>query len=300
MKITLLGTSAAFPTKTRNHSATLLDIGTESILFDCGEGTQRQIALVKAKPFKISTILLTHWHGDHSLGLGGLLQSMQMNKRKEAVNIYGPEETRQRFKHLVGAFGIKTAYMINVYEVKVKQRPFKVLDAKDYEIWAIKCKHRVPCLAFAYKEKDKRRIVKKLIIKLGLEGNPLIKKLQEGKDIKWKGKTVKVKDATYLQKGKKFVYIIDSSYSEDLVKFAKDADLLLCESTFTDDMRSEANEFGHMTAKQAATIAKKAKVKQLMITHFSPRYKDVEVLLKEAKKVFPKTTAAKDLMTINV
>src|SRR3990172_3417398 len=128
VKGTLLGTSSAFPTKPRGHSATHLDIGPESLLFDCGENTQRQIAIAGISPMKISKIFLTHWHGDHVLGLGGLLQSMQMNKRKNKIDIYGPEETRARFKKMLEAFEIKTGYPINVYEVKASQaRQFKVL-----------------------------------------------------------------------------------------------------------------------------------------------------------------------------
>jgi len=300
-KITILGTSSAFPTKQRGHSATHLDVGSESMLFDCGENTQRQIALAGISPMKTSKIFLTHWHGDHVLGLGGLLQSFQMNKRKTAVNVYGPEQTRERFQHMLKAFEIRTQYGINVYEVKASAtKPFKILEDSTYEIFAIKVKHPIPCLAFMYKEKDRRRVKKDVIKPLGLEGNPLVSKLQEGKDIEYKGKKITAKKATYMQPGKKIVYIIDAAYSEQLVKFASDADLLICESTFASDLKQEAREYGHMTAADAATLAKKAKAKKLVLTHFSQRYRDTNILLGEAKKIFQKTEAANDLDSFEI
>jgi len=301
MKVTILGTSSAFPTRTRGHSATHIDVGTEAMLFDCGENAQRQIAIAGISPMKISKIFLTHWHGDHVLGLGGLLQSFQMNKRKTAVNIYGPEETRRRFKSMLEAFEIRTQYPINVYEVKASaSKAFKIIETDAYEIYALKVKHPVPCLAFMWKENDKRRIKKEVIKPLGLEGNPLVSKLQEGRDIEWKGKKITAKKATYMQPGKKIAYIIDAAFSASLIEFAKDADLLICESTFASDMKLEAKEYGHMTAADAATIAKKAKAKKLVLTHFSQRYKDVTKLLEEARKVFKNTEAANDLDSFEV
>lgn len=317
IKVTILGTSSAAPTKERAHSATLLDIGPEAFLFDAGESVQRQLAFAGASPMKISKIFLSHWDGDHSLGLGGLLQSMQLNKRAKKLELYGPEGTRERFNHLVQAFGLKVQYPLDLYEIKAGSKPFKILDSGNYEIFATKCRHPTACLAFAYVEKPKRRIDASYLKKFGLVHHPLIKELQQGKDITWKGKTraeqssagprktksfaweIKAKDATYIQAGKKFVYLVDSAYIDSLAEFAKAADLLVCEATFMAELMKEAKEFGHMTSVDAAMLAKKAKAKQLVLTHFSQRYKDVSELLKEAKKVFPNTIAAKDLMTID-
>ncbi len=298
MKLTILGTASAFPTKERAHSATLLDIGPESILFDCGESVQRQIQISGAKPFKISKIFITHWHGDHVLGLGGLLQSFGMLKRKTSVEIYGPKGTFERFQHLRKAFELRMSFPVKIIEIPLKT--IKVIDAEKYEIWAAKAKHDIDCLALSYVEKPKRRINIKYLKKFNLVNNPVIGKLAEGKDIVWKGKKILANKATYIQPGKKLTYIIDSAYTDDLVKFAKDSDILICESTFTSELKSEAKEYGHMTAADAAMLAKKAKVKQLVITHFSQRYKDANDLLKEAKKIFKNTTAAKDFMQLEL
>jgi ribonuclease Z len=300
MRAVILGTASAFPTRERAHSATFLDIGTEALLFDCGESVQRQMTFARLSPMKISKIFITHWHGDHVLGLGGLLQSMQLNQRKKPVDIYGPEETRQRFNYMMKAFEFRTQYPINVYEVKASQKPFKILDKENYEVWAIRCRHPLACLAFSYVEKPRRRIDIKYLKKFGLVNDPIIKNLQTGKDIMWKGKKIAASKATYMQKGKKFAYIVDAGYSENLIGFAKDADVLICEATFTKDLGVEAREFGHMTAADAAMLAKKANAKQLVITHFSQRYRDASVLLAEARKVFKNTIAARDFMEIKI
>lgn len=298
MEVLFLGTASAFPTKERAHSAMLLDIGTESLLFDAGESVQRQIQIAGARPFKISKIFLSHWHGDHVLGLGGLLQSFAMLKRKTGVEIYGPKGTFERFQHLRKALELRIGFPVKIIEIPLKT--IKIIETGKYEIWAAKAKHDIDCLAFAYVEKPKRRIDIKYLKKFNLVNNPVIGKLADGKDIVWKGKKISAKKATYMQPGKKLVYIIDSAYSEDLVKFTKDADLLICESTFTSEMKAEAKEYGHMTAADAATIAKKAHVKKLVITHFSQRYKTSDELLKEAKKIFANTIAAKDFMQFDI
>lgn len=298
MKATILGTASAFPTKERAHSAMLLDIGPESILFDCGESVQRQIQIAEARPFKIGKIFITHWHGDHVLGLGGLLQSFGMLKRKIPIEIYGPKGTFERFQHLRKAFELRTGFPIKIIEIPLKT--IKVIATNKYEIWAAKAKHDIDCLAFSYIEKPRRRIDIKYLKKFGLVNNPVIGKLAEGKDITWKGKKISASKATYMQPGKKLTYIIDSAYSDELVKFAKDADLLVCESTFTSELKSEAKEYGHMTSADAAMLAKKAHVQKLVITHFSQRYKTSDELLTEAKKIFKNTIAAKDFLELEL
>jgi ribonuclease Z len=298
MKLTLLGTASAFPTKERAHSAMLLDIGTESLLFDAGESVQRQIQIAGKKPFKISKIFLSHWHGDHVLGLGGLLQSFGMLKRRTPVEIFGPKGTFERFQHLRKALELRIGFPVKIMEIPLKT--IKIIETSKYEIWAAKAKHDIDCLAFAYVEKPKRRIDIKYLKKFNLVNNPVIGKLADGKDIMWKGKKIVASKATYMQPGKKLTYIIDSAYAENLIDFSKNSDLLVCEATFTNEMKAEAKEFGHMTAADAATIAKKAHVKKLVITHFSQRYKTSDELLKEAKKIFANTIAAKDFMQFDI
>jgi len=299
MKLVFLGTSSVFPTKDRNHSCIALDIGPETILFDCGEGTQRQIRIAKLSPMKISKILITHWHGDHVLGLAGLLQSFQMSDRKKQLDIFGPKGTKEHLKHMLKAFEIKVGFKINILEIDPK-KPTKVFETKDYELWAAKMQHPVPCIGWSWSQKPKIRINKDYIQKFGLKAHPILKKLQEGEDIIWKGEKIKVTEATYQKPGKKITYIVDALPTNTAVELAKDSDYFICEATFSQEYKAAAAERGHMTAKQTGKLAKKANVKQLIITHFSQRFKNVKPLLEETRKQFKNTIAARDFLEIKI
>jgi len=300
MKLIFLGTSSVFPTKERNHSCLALDIGPEIILFDCGEGTQRQIRIAKLSPMKISKILITHWHGDHVLGLAGLLESFYMSGRTKTLDIFGPRGTKEHFQHMLKAFEIRLSFKVNIHELGPR-KPTKVFETKDYEIWAAKMQHAVPCLAWSWIQKPKIKINTEFLQRFGLKSpHPILKKLQAGKDIVWKGKKIKVIEATFTKPGKKITYIVDALPTDQAVELARDADFFICEATFAHELKEAALEKGHMTAKQAAKLAKKAHVKQLIITHFSQRYKNVKPLLDEAKKVFKNTIAAKDFLEIKI
>ena len=311
MKATILGTGSAMPTESRHHSATALDIGPEVLLFDCGESTQLQLSKAKISANKISKIFITHWHGDHVLGLPGLLQSMSLNKRTKPLNIYGSAGTKEKVRKISSAFGIFPTFKITITELKAG-----AFNTEKYSIIVANANHNAPCLAFSYQEKPKVKVNIDYLKKFGLVNNPIIADLIKGKDIAWNKNNlnsqqvqgmknasifhkIKAKDATFVEKGKKFVYLLDSAYSKHLENFCKSADVLLCEATFADDMKEFASEFGHMTASQAATLAKKANVKKLIVTHFSQRYKDTNVLLREAKKIFANAVAATDLMEID-
>ncbi|HIH14490.1 MAG TPA: ribonuclease Z [Nanoarchaeota archaeon] len=296
MKITFLGTSSMIPTADRNHNSILFDYENEHILIDCGEGTQRQFRIGNINPVKITKILITHWHGDHVLGLPGLLQNLSRHNYNKTLEVYGPKGTANFFKNMFSWF-----YTDVQLKIKIKEVEEGVFFENEYFILkATKLNHRVPCLGYSFIEKDKRKININYLKKFGLTNNPIIADLIKGKDIVWNKNKIKAKDATFVEKGKKFVYLLDSAYSKHLENFCKGADLLLCEATFADDMKEFAKEFGHMTAGQAATLAKKANVKKLIITHFSQRYKDTNVLLKEARKIFSNTIAARDLMQTEI
>ncbi len=295
MKLTILGTGSAMPTPNRNHSATALDIGPEVLLFDCGEGTQMQLQKAGISHNKISKIFITHWHGDHVLGLLGLTQSMSLNKRTKPLDIYGPAGTKANFKKFMEIVDSQPAYKINVTDLKPG-----AFNAEKYSIAVANASHVKPCLVYALQEKPKVKVDLNYLKKFGLKNNPAIGDLIKGKDIVWQGRKIRAKDATFIEQGKRFVYLLDSAYSKHLENFAKDADVLLCEATFADDMKEFAKEFGHMTATQAATLAKKANAKKLIITHFSNRYKNTDILLKEARAIFPGTVAARDLMEVEI
>ncbi len=294
--ITFLGTGNAIPTKKRNHTAIHLALANESILVDCGEGTQRQFRFTQAKPTKLTRLLITHWHGDHILGLPGLFQTLAMNDYSKTLHIYGPRRTKEKLSLIEKLHkDIKISYQAN--EVS----PGTIEDQSKIKITAHEVFHGTPALAYSIELKDQIRIDKAKLKKLKIPNGPHMKQLQLGKDITLDGKKIKSSQLTYLDKGKKIAIILDTQYNEKLIKIAKDSDLLICESTFSKSEEKEAKEHMHLTAEQAAKIAKKAKAKQLVLTHISQRYEfKLDDLLKEAKKVFKNTTIAKDFGVIEI
>ena len=295
MKITFLGTAAMVPTIERNHPGILLNYKTENILLDCGENIQRQLTITKFSSAKITKVLITHWHGDHSLGLPGLFQSMSAHQYKKQLEIYGPKNSENMVRKMVSAFLLKEK--INY---KVKEANGKFFQNEDFILEAYSMKHSSPCLAFSIVEKPKRRINKDYLKKFKIKNSPILAELKQGKDVTYNGKKILAKKATYLVPGKKITYITDTLPNENCIKAAKNADILICEATFASDLKDKAEEYQHLTASQSAAIAKKAKAKKLILTHFSQRYKNTNSLLDEAKKIFKNTIAAKDFMTIDV
>jgi len=294
MEIIFLGTSGMHPTKERNLFSVLVRYKSENILIDCGEGTQRQMRIIGLKTPKISRIFLTHLHGDHINGLPGLIQNLQANQYSKGLDIYGPTGTRELMKHIleITRFRIK----INVHEI-VSGVVYK---DEDFHVEAIELKHSIKVYGYSIIENDKRRINLDYLKKFNLKKHILLGDLQKGKDIVYEGKKIKAKDATILVKGKKLTLITDTVYCDNCVKLSKDADLLVSECTYSDKLKDLAKKRKHLTAVDAATIAKKAKVKKLIITHFSQRYNDISILLKEANKVFKNTYVAKDFMKIKI
>lgn len=295
MEITFLGTSGMQPTKERNLSAILLSYKNENLLFDCGEGTQRQLRLADLKPTKITKILISHLHGDHIFGLPGLMQNLEVNNYSGVIEIYGPKGIKEFFNFLfrLGVFK-KLKYKI----IEIKEGI--IIKNKDFSVRAYKLDHYGICYGYEFVESDRRKINLDYLKKFGLKQHPIIGKLQEGKSIVWKGKKIDVKKATYLIKGKKIAFILDTAYCNNCLKLAKDADLVISESTFMEDLKDKAKEYKHLTSKQAALIAKKSRAKRLILTHFSQRYKDINELLKEAKSVFKNTECAEDFMKVEL
>ncbi len=294
MKITFLGTGSMVPTPERNHTAILLSYKNENILVDCGEGTQKQLRLAKIAPTKITKILITHWHGDHVLGLPGLIQTLGAQEYSKVLDVYGPKGTKEFLTNMFKGF-------INEFRIKIRINEINegiFYRSKDYILEARRLNHSAICYGYSFIEADKRNVNVSYTKKFGLTRHPILKELQEGRSITWKGQKIRVEDATILKKGKKISFILDTGYTKSAVELAEGADLLICESTHLEELKEKTEEYKHLTTKQAAGIAKEANVKKLIITHFSQRYKDLKKLEKEAKDEFKETTAAKDLMEI--
>lgn len=298
MKIVFLGTACMIPTKERNHQAILLTYKNENILFDCGENTQRQLKIAGISPTKITKIFITHWHSDHILGLPGLLQTLAANNYQKTLEIYGPNKTKYFMSQLFKTFILNTKLKISIHEIK---RTGKVLENEGFTISAQKLKHRnISCLAYSFEELSRRRININYIKHIGLPQGPLLGKLQKGQAVKYKGQVVSVNRATYSLKGKKLTILLDTENCKECLQIAKDSDILISEATYSDNLKNKAKEYKHLTAKEAALIAKKSNSKRLILTHFSQRYGDVKELEREAKKYFKNTLAARDFMVVNL
>jgi|TARA_Y100000310_G_scaffold165018_1_gene164753 ribonuclease Z len=294
-KITFLGTGSATPTAKRNHTGIYLQAGKENILIDCGEGIQRQFRKAKLNPGKLTKILITHWHGDHTLGIVGLLETLAMAEYSKTLKIYGPKGTKEKirlFETIYGNFKID----LEVYEVSGK-----FIDEDDFFIESGKMVHGIPANAYSFVIKDKLRLNKSKIKKLKLPNSPLLGKLQNGKDITFEGKKIKSKDVSYIQEGKKISIILDTLMNENAVKLAKNSDLIICEASFLSSEKEKIKEYKHLTAKQAGEIAKKSKSKKLCLVHISQRHEqNKKEILTDAKKFFKDTTIPNDLDLITI
>lgn len=296
MQIIFLGTGSMIPTIQRNHISTLLRYKNEGIMIDCGEGTQRQLSFARISPTKITKLLITHWHGDHILGIPGLIQSLARNQYNKVLEIYGPKNTQKYFTNLFKSF--ETRVEINYKIKEISSGIF--FGNQDFYLEAKKLIHTVPCLGYSFVEKDKRNINLKYLKKFKLQKHPILKELQQGRDISWKGQKIKASLTTKIKKGKKITFVSDTNYCDNAISLAKNSDILICEATHLDELKEKTEQYKHLTSKQSALIAKKANVKELILTHFSQRYKDVDILRKEASSIFKNTIIAKDLMKVDV
>ena len=290
IEIIFLGTGSHIPTATRNHTGILVSFGSENILVDCGEGIQRQFKIARINPNKLSRILISHWHGDHILGLPGLLETLAVSEYSKTLYIYGPKGIGEKLRFLEKLYG-KFKLNYNIKEISHG----KLIDEKEFYIEAIPMSHGIPTNAYSIVLKDKLRLNKNKIKKLKLPNSPLLGKLQKGKDITYKGKKISAKSVSYLEKGKKVTIIMDTLMNDKAIKIAKNSDLLICESTYSSRHEEKAREYKHLTSRQSAIIAKRAKVKKLILIHISHRYeKNAEIVLEEAKKIFKNTFLVND------
>jgi ribonuclease Z len=296
MEITFLGTSSMVPTKKRNHSGIFLEYAGEGILFDCGEGTQRQLRLADIAATKITRVCLSHWHGDHVLGLPGLIQTMGGMGYTQTLHIYGVPGSAKYLEYMFKGFANYTTVKFEVHEVKEG-----ILWEDDtIRVECIPLRHSIYCIGFSVIEKDKLRINMDYLTEQGVPAGKHLKYLQNGQDLPWKGKTIAAKDATYVAHGRKFTYVADTKLCDNAVKLAKDADILVTECTHSHDIEEKAEQYMHLTAPQGAQIAKDANAKKLILTHFSQRYDNVDELVKQAKEIFPNTSAAYDFLTVKM
>lgn len=295
-KVIFLGTGSAIPTAKKNHSGFLIKTEKEQILVDCGEGIQRQFKKAEENMQRLTKILITHWHEDHTLGLAGLLKTMGLNSYVQTLHIYGPKFTREKI-HLFQEIYARYKIDLEIHEVSQGI----IYEDKQIKIEASPMNHGIPTLAYSIEIKEQRRIDKSKLLKLKLPNSPLIGQLQQGKDIKFNNKTIKAKSLTYINPGKKLTIILDTALNPNCIELAKDSDLLICESTYSAEEQEKATEYKHLTTIQAAEIAKKAKAKQLALVHISQMHiHHLPKLLKEAKKIFKNTSIPEDFDVLTI
>lgn len=287
LRVTFLGTGGAVPTTERAPSALLVNREGERLLFDCGEGTQRQMMRF-GTGFSVSHIFVTHLHGDHVLGIPGLIQTWDFNDREDPVAIHCPPGSRRQIESLVHAAGHDPAFPVRINEVA----PGAVaLDDEEYEVRAFETDHRTVSQGYALVEDDRpgRFDREKAEEELGIEPGPKYGKLHSGEPIELDdGRVVRPEEVVGKPRpGRTLVYTADTRPTDRTVEVAKDADLLVHDATFADDMADRAEKTAHSTGSEAAAVANRANAKRLALTHISSRYAgDASRIEEEARRVF--------------
>ena len=300
MRIIFLGTAGSVPTTERSLPAVLIKRQNEQVMFDCGEGVQRQMIKAKAGFHKKTKIFVSHMHGDHVLGLPGLLQTMALMDRQKKIEIYGPEGIKQFLECVRETLQFGLTFPVEIHEI---YDAGVICEEKDYIVEAAKSNHVVTSLAYAFVEKPRPgKFYPEKARALGVPEGELWSRLQHGEKIKLpNGRVISPDDVMgSLRQGRKIVYTGDTRPFTAFTKFAANADLVIHEATFDDALAEKAAEDGHSTPSQAAEAAMKAKVKKLVLTHISARYPYVHILLEQAQKFFKNTLVAEDFMELEL
>lgn len=291
--LTILGCSSQQPTRFRNHGAYLLRWNDEGLLFDPGEGTQRQFIFANIAPPVVKRIFISHFHGDHCLGLGSVLMRLNLDNVTHPIHCYYPASGKKYFDRL--RYGSIYHERINVVEHPVSEAGLVEDDGK-FRIEAAFLEHGVENIGWRITEADTRKFENDQLAEHGVRG-PLVKELQAKGSITIGGRVVTLDDVSWIRHGDSFAIVIDTVPCQSAIDLARGASILLCESTYLDEHRDLARMHHHLTAKQAAMIAKEAGAKKLILTHFSARYQNLKPFENEARAIFPETDVADDFLT---
>ncbi|MEO9870077.1 ribonuclease Z [Ekhidna sp.] len=294
LELLILGSNSAAFAHRRHHTAQLFKLQDQHFLIDCGEGTQLLMKKHKVRLSRIDHIFISHMHGDHYFGLIGLLSTMHLFGRQKELILVGPPGLKEiiqlqlRYSETALNFHIRfIEFTPHVSEV--------IYDHLKYTVTTIPMNHRVPCSGYLFKEKPKkRRINRKLLPDMELS-HLQIARLKEGEDVLNENGTVKYENKVLTldpNPSFSYAYCSDSKYKPELREIVEGVDLLYHESTFANDMKDRAEQTYHTTAEQAATFAKEAKVGKLILGHFSARYKELDIILEEARDVFSNSELA--------
>jgi len=286
MRVTFLGTSGAVPTTQRNTSAMVVNRDGDRLLFDCGEGTQRQMMRF-GTGFAVDHVFLTHLHGDHVLGLSGLVMTMDFNDREAPLAVHAPHGTRSQVEDLIHAAGNDPSFPVRIHQVGGGDT---VLDREEYEIRAVETNHRTTAVGYAVVEDDRKGRFdrEKAEEELGISPGPKYSKLHAGEPVEHDGRTIEPEEVVGPPRpGRRLVYTGDTRPTDAVVDAAEDADLLVHDATFAEDWADRARKTAHSTAREAAEVAAEAGAKRLALVHVSTRYAgDVSPIEREAREAF--------------
>jgi len=298
ISVTFLGTGGSVPNKFRNLPSVLVRRGPELLLFDCGEGTQKQFLQARAGMNRKMRIFISHMHGDHVFGLPGMLHSLSFMGRTEKLEIIGPKGIVPFVRSVNRVVKLYSRFPIIVREVSAG----RVVNELEYVVHAAWATHGIPCLAYSFQEKPRSgKFNPAKARKLGIPEGPLWKKLQNSPAISFGGKRISSRLVVGApRRGVKLTYAIDTRPSEAIAKLAKGSDLLIHDSCFDESAAAKAKEYGHSTASEAARLAKQSKVRKLALFHISAMYDDPKPLLRQARRIFQQTIAPRDMETVYI
>ena len=293
--ITILGSGSAMPTTMHNPPSQLVDLNEKLFLVDCGEGTQLQMRKYKARIGRLHSIFISHLHGDHIFGLPGLLTTLSMMGRTGDINLFAHKDIEQLLKPLFSYMGNNLSYKLNLIPLNPLNSEV-IFENKSIKITSFPLNHRIDTNGFIFEQKESPLHIKREMIDFHQIPFKFIHDIKHGANyITSDGTVVKNELLTYRgSPAKKYAYCSDTAYFPEIVPYIKNANILYHEATFAESELIRAKETYHSTAQQAAKIAAEAEVEQLVIGHFSSRYKELEPLLNEAQAVFPKTELASE------
>lgn len=294
-ELTILGSNSAIPAHGRHPTAQILNYNEKYYLLDCGEGTQIRLNDLKVRKSKIGHIFISHLHGDHYFGLIGLLTTLNLLGHQKPVTVYGPPRLQEILELQMEVSGLRMKFPLHFHHLRF-DKPEKLLDTDELTVSSVPVNHRIPCAGFIFKEKPQQKTY--LPEKGKVYDIPVhqIDAIKRGADYTTPtGKVIPNEELTaHAPRPRKYAYITDTTAMPSIISSIQNADLLYHEATFVAALEERAKDTFHTTSKQAAELAKKAKVQKLLIGHFSAKYKDLSQMLEEAKAVFPNTELAEE------
>jgi ribonuclease Z len=296
IRLYFLGTGGSWPTPQRNTLSLGVRINDEALLFDCGESAQTSLMRSSLSLMKIKRVFITHFHGDHFLGLPGLIQTMSFYGRTDPLEIYGPIGASTVLGNLLSIGYYSLNFEIRIEELKGSSS----IDFGDYSVAYSKADHTIPALSYAVIEKDYARLDEEKIKELKVPRN-LLEKIRKGGSARVNGRNVTIEDISGgVRRGRKISYSGDTRRNSSLLDLFRDSTILIHESTGEGSNENKVISYGHSTGKDAGIQARDSNSKRLILVHFSPRYNDIRPIIEEAKSVFQNVTAAEELMELEV